>query len=149
MEISKDLIQKLRDASSVSVMVCKRALEKAGGNYEKALEILKEENAFLASKKSDRETKSGIIQSYVHGGRIGVIVELKCETDFVARSPDFVEFSKDIAMHIAASNPFDAEELKLQPYIKNSAATVGDYIKEAIGKFGENIEVTKFCRFEL
>ena len=147
--ISKDIIQSLREQTGVSVMACKRALEKAEGDIEKALSYLKEENAVTASKKSSRETKSGIIQSYVHGGKIGVLVELKCETDFVARNPEFQEVAKEIAMQVAASDPQNVEELLAGPYIRDSSKIAEDFLKEAVGKFGEKIEISRFIRFEL
>ncbi len=149
MTISRDAIQSLRDKTGVSVMACKRALERAAGDSEKALEYLKEENAALASQKNKRETKAGIIQSYVHGGKIGVLVELRCETDFVARNPEFQNFARELAMQIAASAPQTVQELLVQPYIKNLEIKVSDYLKEAIGKFGENIEISRFARLEL
>ena len=147
--ISKDIIQSLREQTGVSVMACKRALEKAEGDIKKALSYLKEENAVTASKKSSRETKSGIIQSYVHGGKIGVLVELKCETDFVARNPEFQEVAKEIAMQVAASDPQNVEELLAGPYIRDSSKIAEDFLKEAVGKFGEKIEISRFIRFEL
>ena len=150
MQISIETIQELREKTGVSVMVCKRALERAKGDSKKALEILKEENTALASKKSSRETKAGLVQSYVHAGRIGVLVELKCETDFVSRSPDFQNFARDIAMQIASSGVAGSTgELLGAPYIKNLSLTVGDYLKEAIAKFGEKIEISRFYRMEL
>ena len=150
MQISIETIQELRDQTGVSVMACKRALEKAKGDTKKALEILKKENAALASKKSTRETKAGLVQSYVHAGRIGVLVELRCETDFVSRSPDFQNFARDISMQIASTDELGSvDELLKTPYIKNMSITVGDYLKEAIAKFGENIEIRKFYRLEL
>ena len=144
-----DVIQELRSKTGVSVMAVKRALEKAGGDIKKAEEFLKEEAGAMALKKSDRETKAGIIQSYVHGGRIGVLVKLKCETDFVAKNEDFQNFSREIAMQIAASEASNVEELLKEPYVRNSSMTVSDYLKEAISKFGENIEISTFQKIEL
>jgi elongation factor Ts len=104
--ITMDQVKELRDKTGVSVMQCKKALEEAGGNFEKALAILMEKGSEIALKKADRDLKSGLIASYVHGnGTIGVLVELLCETDFVARNKDFKECAEDIAMHIAAMNP--------------------------------------------
>ncbi|MBI2609945.1 translation elongation factor Ts [Candidatus Giovannonibacteria bacterium] len=149
MPISADLIQKLRTETGVSVMACKRALERAEGDLAKALEYLKEEGALLASKKSSRETKAGIISSYVHGGKIGVLVELKCETDFVARNPEFQNFAREIAMQIAAVNPVDLSELLESLYIRKSDVKVSEWLREMIQKFGENIEIARFYRLEL
>ena len=144
-----DTIQELRAKTGVSVMAVKRALDKAGGDIKKAQELLKEEIAVIASRKSDRETKAGIIQSYIHGGRIGVLVKIMCETDFVAKNSDFQDFAKDIAMQVAASEAEGVEDLLNEPYIKNSSMAVSDYLKEAIGKFGENIEISGFSKLEL
>ncbi|OGF64959.1 translation elongation factor Ts [Candidatus Giovannonibacteria bacterium RIFCSPHIGHO2_02_42_15] len=146
---SKEKIQELREKSGVSVMACKKALEDAGGDLEKAFSLLKEVGATLALKKEGRETKTGIIQSYVHGGKIGVLVELKCETDFVARNPEFQNFAKEIAMQIAATAPENISGLLGEMYIKNSSQTVADYLNEMIGKFGEKIEISNFARLEL
>ncbi|MEK9166317.1 MAG: translation elongation factor Ts [Patescibacteria group bacterium] len=147
--ITKEQIQELRDKTGVSVMACKRALEKAEGDVNRAMEFLKEEGVLLASKKAERETKMGTIVSYVHGGRIGALVEIKCETDFVARNPDFQNFARELAMQVAASSPEDLKGLLEGPYIKNPGQSVGDIVKEAIQKFGENIEVSRFSRLEL
>lgn len=147
--VSKELIQELREKTGVSVMAVKKAIEKAEGDIEKALEFLKEESGILASKKSERETKSGIIQSYIHAGKIGVLAEIRCETDFVARNPEFQNFAKEIAMQIAASNPEDVESLLKEIYIRDPSITVGDFLKKAVSKFGENIEISRFSRLEL
>ncbi|MBI2024288.1 translation elongation factor Ts [Candidatus Giovannonibacteria bacterium] len=147
--VSKEAIQELRIKTGVSVMAVKKALDKADGDMAKAEVFLKEESLLIASKKADRETRAGIIQSYVHAGRIGVIVKLKCETDFVAKNPEFQNFSKDIAMQVAASESTRTEELLKEPYIKNTSLTISDYLKEAIGKFGENIEISDFKKLEL
>ena len=149
MVVSKDQIQELRERTGAAVMACKRALEKAGGNFEGALEHLKDEAVSLASEKQSRETKSGVIQGYVHGGRIGVLVELRSETDFVARNPEFQSLAKEIALQLAASSARNVSELLAEPYIRNPVITVGDFLKEAVGKFGENIEISRFSRLEL
>lgn len=147
--ISKEKIRELRAKTGVSVMTCKQALERARGDFDKALEYLKEANAVLASKKSERSTKAGIIEGYVHADRIGVLVELKCETDFVARSPEFKALAHELAMQIAASAPGDVAELLSQPFIRKLDISVADFLKEAVGKFGENIEISRFSRLEL
>lgn len=144
-----DVIQKLREKTGVSVMAVKRALDKAGGDVKKAEDLLKEETAIIASKKSDRETKAGIVQSYVHGGRIGVLVKIMCETDFVAKNSDFQDFARGIAMQVAASEAEGVKELLKEAYIRDSSITVSDHVKEAIGKFGENIEISEFSKLEL
>ncbi len=147
--ISKEAIQELRFRTGVSVMAVKKALEEAGGDTQRALELLKGEATAMAYKKAQRQTKAGIIQSYVHGGKIGVLVELRAETDFVAKNPEFQNFGREIAMQIAASDPADVAELLKTDYIRNPAVTVSDFLKGAIGKFGENIEISRFARLEL
>lgn len=145
-----DQIKKLREQTDVSVMQCKKALEEAGGDFDKALELLREEGAKIAEKKSEREMKAGIIDAYIHSNKqIGAMVEVLCETDFVARNKDFQEFVHNIAMHIAAMNPPSKEELLEQAYIKNPGITIADYIKEAVQKFGENINISRFEVFNL
>lgn len=146
--ITAEQIKKLRAQTGVSVMTCKKALEEAGGDTEKAILILRQEGAKIAKKKAERALKAGLIESYIHANRqIGVLVEVRSETDFVAKNEEFRSSSHDIAMHIAASDPVDVSELLQQPYIKNPEITVGDYLKEMIQKFGENIEISRFVRY--
>ncbi|MDP3902050.1 MAG: translation elongation factor Ts [bacterium] len=148
--ITSQQIKELRDKTDVSVMACKKALEEAGGDMEKALEVLRRESAKVAEKKSDRELGAGIVEAYIHGNRqMGVIVKLKSESDFVSKNEGFATLAKDLAMHIAAANPENKETFLSQPYIKNPEITVSDYIKEHIQKFGENIEVVEFSRLSL
>lgn len=142
-------IQKLREKTGVSVIAVKRALDKADGDMAKAEEFLKEEAGDIASKKSDRETKAGIIQSYIHAGKIGVLVKIKCETDFVAKNEDFQTFARAIAMQIAASEASSVEELLKETNFRNPSETVSDMVKEAISKYGENIEIAEFKKIEL
>ena len=195
MEEMLDLIKKLREATECSIGECKKALEESGGDFEKAKMILSLAAAKTAAKKATRETKAGIITSYVHSNnKIGVLVELLCETDFVAKNPAFPELAKNIAMHIAGMAPtyismsdipeetrsaiqkqaeeevgklgkpteiaknivegkvsayFGAQSLLTQPFVKDQDKTVNDLIQEAIGKFGENIRVNRFVRYEL
>ncbi len=106
MAITAAAVQALRKASGAGMMDCKRALEEAGGDQEKATDILRKKGTMKAAKRQDREAREGIIYSYIHmGGKIGVLLEVNCETDFVARTDDFQALAKDVAMHIAASNP--------------------------------------------
>lgn len=98
-------IKKLREATGAGMMDAKKALEESGGDYDKAITVLRKKGLAKAAKKADRTTAVGVIESYVHGGKIGVLVEVNCETDFVARTDDFMQFTKDLAMHIAAANP--------------------------------------------
>jgi elongation factor Ts len=151
-------IKKLRDKTGISVMACKKALIEANGDMEKALQNLQKEGMKIAEKKSERETKVGIVDAYIHSNKkIGVLIEVKCETDFVARNKDFRNFVHDIAMHIAAMAPTEIKNgdskkeqiLFLQPFIKNPDLRIEDYLNEIIQKFGENIEITRFERYEI
>lgn len=145
-----DIVKKLREETGVSIMACKRALTESSGDIEKAKEILRKESDAVAIQKTDRETKAGIIDSYIHSNKkVGVLLELRSETDFVARNTEFETLAHDIAMHIAASTPVSIEDLAAQPFIKDMSVTVGDKIKAAIQKFGENIEIARFERFTL
>jgi elongation factor Ts len=105
MAIAVEDIKKLRDQTGAGMMKAKEALEASKGDYDKAVQWLREKGEATAAKKADREARAGVIEGYVHGGRIGVLVEINCETDFVARTDDFKEFARDIAMHVAAANP--------------------------------------------
>lgn len=189
--VTTDLIKELRDATGVSVMQCKKALEEAGGDKEKALVILKKKGAEAAAKKGDRTLNATQIASYIHStGTVGVMVELACETDFVAKNPEFKQLGYDIAMHIAATKPefnkrdditesdrkvaesvfatevegkpeamkakilegklsayFSERVLQEQPFIKNPELTIAGLLSEAVQKFGEKIEITRFTRY--
>src|SRR3989344_9562353 len=142
--IKSEDVQRLREATNAGVMDCKRALEDAVGDFEKAVSLIKERGLVKAEKKSSREAKSGIVESYVHNNRVGVLLELNCETDFVAREESFRELAHNIVMQIAAMNPQTNEELLAQSFIKDDKMTIEDLIKSAIAKIGENIQVGKF-----
>jgi elongation factor Ts len=145
---SVEEIKKLRDETGLSIMECQKALDEAGGDREKAIAILKAKGATIAAKKGDRTLGAGAVIAYTHGtGTIGAMVELLCETDFVAKNPEFKAVGYDIAMHIAAMNPVDVGELLEQPFIKNSDQKIGDLVNGAIQKFGERTEIGKFVRF--
>jgi elongation factor Ts len=145
-----DKIKKLRDLTGAGMVDIKKALEKADGDETKALEILRARGQEKAEKKSDRIAGEGVVVSYTHpNGRIGSMVKLMCETDFVARNDDFKNLARDIAMHVAAMNPEDAAALLAQPFVKNPEITVGDLIIQNIGKIGENIQVGEFLRMEI
>ena len=135
--------------TEVSVMACKKALERAEGDIKKAILILQKEGAKIAKKRAEREVGAGVIESYVHNNQIGVLVEVRSESDFVARNEEFRTFAHNIAMHIAASDPADVEKLLLQEYVKDPEITVGDYLKQTIQKFGENIKISRFFRCSL
>ena len=148
--ITAQQIKELRDKTGVSVSACKRALEEAGGDMEKALAVLQRESAKSAEKKADRVLGSGVIEAYVHNNKkVGVILELKSESDFVSGNEEFRTLAKDAAMHIAASSPSDLDELMGQPYIKNPAVTVKELLNQAIQKFGEKIEISRFVKYNL
>lgn len=144
------LIKELRETTGLSFNEIKKALEEAGNDKAKAIELLKLRGATIAQKKSSRATGEGIIEAYIHSTKkVGVILELVCETDFVARNTLFAELAHDCAMHIAAMAPASVEELTAQPYIKDPAVTIGQLIQNAVAKLGENIKVNRFERFEI
>lgn len=147
--MTNDTIIKLREETGAGVMQCKRALEAAGGDYAKAKEIIAKEGAIKAEAKKERKTGSGVLEAYVHSGRVGVLAEVRCETDFVAKADPMKELAHDIALHIAAMAPETVEELLAQPFIKNESITVKDLVNTVVGKTGENIEVKRFTRYEL
>ena len=145
-----ETIKKLRSFCGASVTACKKALEEAGGDFDTALGSLKKLGIQIAAKKASRETKAGVVDAYIHSDRkLGALIEVRTETDFVARNEEFKLFVHDLAMQVAASGAENREELMNQPYIKDQSKTVGDYLKEVIAKFGENIEVGNFYRITL
>jgi len=165
-EISTAEIKELRDQTGAGIMDCRRALIDSGGDPKKAQQLLKEKNILVAKKTAGRTVRQGLIEAYIHpGGRLGAMIELNCETDFVARTKEFQELAHQIAMQVAALGPqFISQEevpattadvdpkvacLLLQSYIKNPELTVQDIINEVVGKVGENIKVSRFARFEL
>jgi len=160
------MVKSLREETGAGVMDAKRALEEASGDVARARDILRERGLAAAAKRADRETGQGVVDSYIHaGGRIGVLVEVNCETDFVANTEDFRSLARNIAMQVAAMNPqvvapadregkdIDGSDeevcLLLQPYIRDSSRTINDLVQDAIAKTGENIRVRRFVRFEL
>jgi elongation factor Ts len=149
-QIDLKALKKLRDETSASIADCRRALDEAEGDYKKALAWLQKRSAEIAAKKSDRETSEGIIEAYIHqGGKVGVLVQLLCETDFVAKTDEFRVLAKEVAMQVAAMNPASVEELLRQDNIRDSSTTIEQMIKGAIGKLGENITIKDFKRFEI
>ena len=148
--ITTEQIKALREETGLSIMQCQKALEEAGGDKAKAIELLKEKGAEIAKKKGDRTLGSGVVSSYIHAGdSVGAMLELLCETDFVAKNPEFRSTARDIAMHIAAMKPADVGELLQQPYIKGSGETIGDLINGTIQKFGERTEIGEFIRYSI
>lgn len=148
--ITTEQIKALREETGLSIMQCRQALEEAGGDKDKALELLKKKGAEIASKKGDRTLGAGAVAAYIHSGdTVGAMVELLSETDFVAKNPEFKAVAKDIAMHIAAMKPADVGELLEQPFIKGNGETIGEIINNTIQKFGERTEIGKFTRFSI
>lgn len=146
MELTTDTIKQLREATGVSVMQCKRALEEADGDLEAATVLLRERAIAGAAKKADRELGAGIVASYTHEGAMGAMVLLSCETDFVAKNPEFGLLAREVAMQVAAMDPADTDALLAEPFIKDPGRKVADLVNEAIQKFGERIEIASFAR---
>src|SRR3990167_7539514 len=142
-------VQKLRGETGAGIMECKKALSEADGDFTKAKEIIKERGLAKADTKSARVAGAGRIESYVHNDRVGVLLEIHSETDFVAKSDPFRALSHNIAMQIAAMDPADVETLLKQEFIKDSSRSIEELIKEAISKVGENIKVEKFIRYQV
>lgn len=174
--VTANQVKELRELTGAGIMECKRALQETGGDLQKATDLLKQQGLAKAAKKVGRSASQGLVEPYIHGGgRIAALVEVNCETDFVARTPDFRELAHDVAMQVAAMNPryvsseeiadTDWDELERefgdreralaavslldQPFIKNPKLTIRDLTKEAIAKLGENIIVRRFARFEV
>jgi elongation factor Ts len=159
------MIKELRELTGCGVMDAKRALEEANGDMKRAAEIIREKGVLAAAKRADRETRQGVVDSYIHaGGRIGVLVELNCETDFVANTEEFRKLAREIAMQVAAMNPqvvspedrtadMDGpdEEIALlaQAYVRDPGRKIGDLVKDVVAKTGENVRVSRFVRYEL
>jgi len=164
-KISVELVKELRSRTNVGIVECNKALLEVGGDIEKAIEFLKQRGAAIAEKKKDVAVTEGIIEAYIHHTkRIGALVELNCETDFVAHTDEFKELAHDLAMQIAATSPLfiTSEEmppeaeidpqaacLLSQTFIKDLNKTVQEVIAETIAKVGENIKVRRFSRFQL
>lgn len=142
-------ITELRDLTGMGLGDIKNALEEAGGDRSKALVVLKERGAKIMGKKADRHAGEGLIEVYVHAGRTGVILELNCETDFVARSETFKEFAHDLALQISSMSPITVEELLGQSFIKDSKLTIASYLQEMTSRLGEKIVITRFTRYGL
>ncbi len=143
-------IKKLREKTGAGVMDVKKALAEASGDVKKAEKIIKEKGLNRAKKKADREVMSGLVYSYLHQtGRVGAMVEMACETDFVAKNKEFKDLCREIAMQVASMNPKDVKELLKQDYFRDSSKKVGEVVEELIGKIGENMKVVRFVRFEL
>ena len=163
--VTVDDVRRLREATGAGVMDAKRALEEAGGDFDKARTLLRERGVSAAAKRAERATGQGVVEAYIHGaGRIGALVELNCETDFVARTDAFRALARDLAMQVAAMDPLalrpedvpaDAvgdraqHALLTQAFIKDGSRSIEELIRDAIAQTGENIRVARFARFEL
>ena len=159
MPTTTELIKELRDKTGAGIMECKKAVEDAAGDLIRAEKLIKERGLAMAEKKAGREAGQGLIDSYIHAGRIGAMIELNCETDFVARTDDFKTLARELAMQVAATNPsrISSQEessdgdvpLLDQPYIREPGKTVQELLNETIAKVRENIIIRRFARFEL
>jgi elongation factor Ts len=150
MSITAEIVRKLREETGAGMMDCKSALVEASGDMEAARELLRKKGLAAAAKKASRTAADGAVGSCIaDGGRAGVIVEVNCETDFVAKTPDFQSLVKDVAEHVAAKAPADVEALADQPFLKQADKTVGQLVQEKIAFIKENIVVRRFARFEL
>jgi len=162
--VSPDMIKQLREITGAGVMDCKRALEQTEGNLDQARKVIEAQGIARAEKRSERETGQGVIESYIHQGRIGALVELNCETDFVARTDDFRALARHIAQQVASMNPrylakadipesegAPASELALleQAWIRDGSKSIGQLVIETSAKTGEKIAVRRFARFEV
>lgn len=150
MPITAQDIKKLREVTGARIMDCKKALEEANGDFKKAEALVEAKGLARAEKNEDRETKAGFIAHYVHmTGMTAALVEVVCETDFVAKNQDFRDLARDIAMHVTAMNPASVEELLEQEFIKDGSKTIGGMLKALSGKIGEKMVISRFVRYEL
>lgn len=143
-------IKKLREKTGAGVMDAKKALEESNGDFKKAEEIIRQKGLAKAEKKAERVVGAGRIYSYIHTtGKVGAMVEIACETDFVANTEDFITLCKEVAMQVASMDPKDVAELSEQAYIRDGSKKVDDLVKELIGKIGENMKIVRFVRYSL
>ena len=165
MPVSPAAVKELRELTGAGILDCKNALEQANGDLQNAKDILRKRGLAVAAKRAERATAEGLIHSYLHhDGRLGALVEINCESDFVSRTEDFRQLAQDIALHVAATNPryVSQEEipdgaegtpeelcLLLQPFVRDESVTIQDMTNEVIRKTGENVRVRRFARFEL
>lgn len=149
MNITVEQIKELRTETGLGIHDVKKALEESGGDKAKALAALKEKGLSVVAKRSDRATSQGVVDVYTHGGRIGAMVEVNCETDFVARNDDFKNFAHDLSLQVASMNPENVDELLKQEFFKDPSKTIQDYVTEMVAKTGENIKISRIARFEL
>lgn len=150
MTIDIKKLKAIREKTGASVADIRKALEESNNDEAKASDLLKSWGLEKAGKKSDRAVGSGLVETYIHaGGKVGAMVEINCETDFVARTEDFKSLAHEVAMQVAAMDPKDVADLEQQAYIRVSSETIGDLVKSAITRVGENIVIRRFMRFEI
>ena len=153
MTFSTEEVKRLRDLTGAGMLDCKNALQEAEGDLEKAKDVLRQRGFEAAAKRAERETAEGVVHSYIHHNRrLGALVEVNCESDFVARTDDFQRLAQQIALQVAAANPlYISKELCLleQPFVQDESRTIQDLLSDVISKTGENIRVRRFARFEL
>lgn len=149
MTISVDQIKQLREETGVGIADCRMALEEAKGDMEKAKEVLKKKGLDKAASKSGRVVKTGVVEVYSHNGKVGVLVEVLCETDFVAKTEDFKTLAHELALQVASMKPSSVEELLAQVYIRDNSQTIDQLVKGVVGKLGENIQIGRFERIAL
>lgn len=142
-------IKKLREETGAGIADCKEALSLSKGDFKKAKKWLKKKGLDKASSKSDREVGAGMVEVYSHSGKVGVLIELLCETDFVAKTEDFKNLAHELALQVASMNPSSVEDLLKQEYIRDNAMTVDQLVKSIIAKLGENIQIGRFERIAL
>lgn len=148
--ITIEQIKQLREETGLSISECKKALEKANGNVQIAKEELRKLGIEVAQKRKLKEAGEGLVESYIHTtGKLGAIIDVRCETDFVARSPEFKALCHELAMQVASMDPGSVQELLEQPYIKDPSRQVKDIVTDAIAKLQENIVIKRFSRFEI
>lgn len=144
-----DKIKQLRELTGAGIVECRKALEEAGGDFEKAKEVLKKNGMLIAEKKSDRTLGAGVLKAYVHNNRIGVLLELRSETDFVSRSEAFQNLAQEIVFQITAMPVETVADLLKSPYIKDEKMTIDDLVKNVVAQVKERIQIERFARYTL
>lgn len=147
--ITVNEIKLLREQTGAGISDCREALEESKGDMEQAKKVLRQKGLAKAGSKGDREVKAGVVETYSHGGRVGVLVEVLCETDFVAKTEDFKNLAHEIALQVASMRAETVEDLLKQEYVRDTSLTVDDLLKSVIAKVGENIQIGRFARIEL
>ena len=147
--VTSAMVKELRERTSAGMMDCKKALVESDGDMEKAIEWLREKGLSQAAKKASRIAAEGVVAQYIsEDGTVGVIVEVNCETDFVAKTDNFVNFCNNVAKHIAKANPADVDALLTQAFVDDASKTVSDLVSEATVAIGEKISIRRFARYE-